>query len=353
MPLIVPALRLFLLFQNVFDTFKTVKPPARSHRTGEASPRAISQRKRDMKGCMAIWLLWCSCVVVEGFTDSTIGIVMPFYNELKAVIYLFQILTRARGAEPIYLHVMRPLVKPYVATLDWALDSGHLIGDFIALLISIPFGMIKSWWSPSSTQEETSTQTKEANVQSNISEPVVEEPPLQKPSQMANGVGLRTRGVRQASNGASGKSNPSRVARPNVPHSRSESANIQRPKIWRPPTNAYDDDEQPQRPAERRVVSESDSLAKGIPVKASTAPIAPRPVRNPSDSTADELSSPDPVPPVPLQPRVQRVVRPKAPVSHSLPNRTGRGGRRGTSDSLGRQDFGVSLERMRVSPTRT
>ena len=122
MALVVPILRLFLLFLNVFETFKTLKPPRRSPRTGEKTPRAISQRKRDMKGCMAIWLLWvsgfmslatvqftdqschffpsrniqCSCAVVEGFADSTVGIVMPFYNEIKAIIYLFQIITRAR-----------------------------------------------------------------------------------------------------------------------------------------------------------------------------------------------------------------------------------------------------------------
>ena len=58
MPLVVPALRLFLLFLNVYETFKTLKPPARSRRTGEQTPRAVSQRKRDMKGCMTIWLLW-------------------------------------------------------------------------------------------------------------------------------------------------------------------------------------------------------------------------------------------------------------------------------------------------------
>ena len=169
---------------------------------------------------------------------------MPFYSEIKAVIYLFQILTRARvwiflvsyissstnryttkGAEPIYLHVMRPLIKPYVATLDWALDSGHLFGDFIVLLISIPIGMITNWWSPSSHQEETPI--KEPDVPLDTSEAAAGEPSLQKPSQMTNGVGLRTRGARQASNGTSGKPNPSRVTRPNVIYSRSESANLQ------------------------------------------------------------------------------------------------------------------------------
>lgn len=58
MPLIVPALRLLLLFLNVYESFKTLQLPQRSARTGERTVRALTQRKRDMKGCMAIWLVW-------------------------------------------------------------------------------------------------------------------------------------------------------------------------------------------------------------------------------------------------------------------------------------------------------
>ena len=61
MSLIVPILRLSMLFLNVFDTFKRMKPPKPSaRRGGQPSVRAITQRKRDMKGCLAVWIVWVS-----------------------------------------------------------------------------------------------------------------------------------------------------------------------------------------------------------------------------------------------------------------------------------------------------
>ena len=59
MPLIVPILRLAYVFSNVFETFKTLRPaPPSSRNNGQPSLRALSQRKRAMKGCMAVWLCW-------------------------------------------------------------------------------------------------------------------------------------------------------------------------------------------------------------------------------------------------------------------------------------------------------
>lgn len=61
MGLVVLALRCYLVFQNVFITFKTLKlPPPSSRNGGRPSIRALTQRKRDMKGCMAIWIVWVS-----------------------------------------------------------------------------------------------------------------------------------------------------------------------------------------------------------------------------------------------------------------------------------------------------
>ncbi|SRR5229473_2085497 len=63
MGLVVHFLRCYLVFQNVFITFKTLKlPPPSSRNNGRPSIRALTQRKRDMKGCMAIWVVWVSCV---------------------------------------------------------------------------------------------------------------------------------------------------------------------------------------------------------------------------------------------------------------------------------------------------
>lgn len=61
MPLFVPVLRMFMLFLNVWDTYKTLKPPPTRIRNGKAEPpsvRSETQRKRDLKGCLAVWIIW-------------------------------------------------------------------------------------------------------------------------------------------------------------------------------------------------------------------------------------------------------------------------------------------------------
>lgn len=60
MPLFVPVLRLAMLFLNVYDSYKTLKfpPPSSRRNDGLPSVRAMTQRKRDMKGCLAVWIVW-------------------------------------------------------------------------------------------------------------------------------------------------------------------------------------------------------------------------------------------------------------------------------------------------------
>lgn len=59
MSLIVPIFRLAYVLSNVFETFKTLRPaPPSARNYGQPSLRALSQRKRAMKGCMAVWLCW-------------------------------------------------------------------------------------------------------------------------------------------------------------------------------------------------------------------------------------------------------------------------------------------------------
>ncbi|THH11896.1 hypothetical protein EW145_g324 [Phellinidium pouzarii] len=273
MPLVVPLLRFLLLFLNVFETFKTLKPPQRSARTGERTVRALSQRKRDMKGCMAIWLVWCSYSVMEGFADNTIGILMPFYNEIKAVIYLFQILTRARGAEPIYLHVMRPLVKPYVATLDWALELIQMVGDFVMLILSLPFSTFSAWWKPATKNVDA------PGPEEFIAKQQSERAPKSRIPSNGSTVDLRKRGSRHASNGLAvqnAAAGPSKIARLNgFPHSKSDATANQKHKVWRPPADAYEHDENYERPQyDRRVVSDSAASTRPPEVESSIPPVA-------------------------------------------------------------------------------
>ncbi|KAK7696181.1 hypothetical protein QCA50_000832 [Cerrena zonata] len=145
MPLIVPALRILFTFLNVFETFKTLKmPPPSSRNGGNPTVRAMSQRKRSMKGCLTVWLVWCCFMLYERTVDSIIGMFIPFYNEFKSLVILFLLLTRARSAEPIFLHVIRPLIKPYVTTLDALLYITHQAGDLVILVASIPIEFVVS-----------------------------------------------------------------------------------------------------------------------------------------------------------------------------------------------------------------
>lgn len=91
----------------------------------------------------------------ERTLDGIVGLFVPFYDQWKTLLILFFIFTRARvstnvshvypqkltmmqGSEPIYLHILRPCLKPYVATLDVLMSVTHNIGDFVLLLLSIP-----------------------------------------------------------------------------------------------------------------------------------------------------------------------------------------------------------------------
>lgn len=119
MPLVVPVLRLLMLFFNVFETYKTMKPARSSRRGGRSAIRALTNRKRDMKGCLAVWIVWvsnssvlarsllnhpqCCFAVYERTFESVLSLLVPFYNEIKSITLLFFIITRARVRTTVWL----------------------------------------------------------------------------------------------------------------------------------------------------------------------------------------------------------------------------------------------------------
>ncbi|KDR84264.1 hypothetical protein GALMADRAFT_236970 [Galerina marginata CBS 339.88] len=170
MPLFVPILRLLMLFLNVYDSYKTLKdPPTSSRNGGRPSVRAVSQRKRDMKGCLAVWIVWASLSMYERILENIIRLFVPFYDEFKSLGLLFLILTRARGAEPIYLHLIRPLIKPHTRTLDASLELMLMIGDFIFALSTYPVRLGLEWYRQrfgtyyESSESEQETQSESSN----------------------------------------------------------------------------------------------------------------------------------------------------------------------------------------------
>jgi len=124
----------------------------------------------------------------ERILESVISLFIPFYDEFKSLALLFLILTRARvgcnilshlsssnqltqGAEPIYLHLIRPLIKPYTRTLDATLDVLLMTGDFMFALSTYPIRLVLDWWNkryalyyePFETEQETQTETDSSN----------------------------------------------------------------------------------------------------------------------------------------------------------------------------------------------
>ena len=47
-----------------------------------------------------------------------------------------------QGAEPVYLHIMRPMIKPYSAPLDSLLEITDTFGDLVVLILAIPYHMV-------------------------------------------------------------------------------------------------------------------------------------------------------------------------------------------------------------------
>ena len=99
----------------------------------------------------------------ERMLEGIICLFIPFYDEVKSLCLLFLILTRARvslsspiarvksnvieqGAEPIYLHLVRPIIKPYTRTLDATLQLLLMVGDFLFALSTYPLHLALQWW---------------------------------------------------------------------------------------------------------------------------------------------------------------------------------------------------------------
>ncbi|TFK78501.1 hypothetical protein K466DRAFT_668419 [Polyporus arcularius HHB13444] len=147
MPVVVPVLRLAYVFLNVFETFKTLRlPPPSARNGGQPSARAMSARKRAMKGCMTVWVIWACFTLYERWVETFVWLFVPFYSELKSLFILFFLLTRAKGAEPVFLHVIRPLIKPYSGILDALFDALASFGDLFVLVASIPVNYVLGFY---------------------------------------------------------------------------------------------------------------------------------------------------------------------------------------------------------------
>ncbi|KAH7343436.1 hypothetical protein B0J17DRAFT_625146 [Rhizoctonia solani] len=144
--MLVLILSSYLLFQNVYSTYKALKPPKPSRKSKNGTDptvKAKHARKRELKGMLACWIVWSCWTGAEAIADRTIAVLTPFYSEIKMFLILFLIIGRSTMAEPILLHVIRPLVKPYYVSLDLFVDGFTSAADLAVLLFSSPLVWIK------------------------------------------------------------------------------------------------------------------------------------------------------------------------------------------------------------------
>ncbi|KAG8920634.1 hypothetical protein FRC01_000662 [Tulasnella sp. 417] len=161
-------LRLTLLAVNVLDTFKILRPPKPRKGGTEPSARALAVRKRGMKGILCVWIVTACWLSVESISDRTVIYLTPFYNEIKTLCFMFLIFSRAAGAEPILLKVIRPLLRPYIQTIDSVLELLFMVAAFVLDLVFVPITLLKDRWAAFSAaaaaDKESEPQEREARV---------------------------------------------------------------------------------------------------------------------------------------------------------------------------------------------
>ncbi|KAJ7102645.1 hypothetical protein C8R43DRAFT_231562 [Mycena crocata] len=248
MALIVPILRIMMLLLNIYETFKVLKRPRASPRnSGQPTVRALSQRKRNMKGCLAVWIVWCCFMTYERMAEGIVSLFIPFYDEFKSLVLLFLILTRARGAEPIYLHIIRPLLKPYTSTVDAIFDVARMFGDIAFLLSTYPFHLVATWWHNTFNHSEAPVE-QEANdgmyaeVQQAL-QTASYQVPVQPTSRRRSSGPIRD-GIQAASTFAAEQNT---VCRPRVSTELTEGFELpvlrHAHEIWHPPRSSYQDED--------------------------------------------------------------------------------------------------------------
>ncbi|KAG6877370.1 hypothetical protein C0993_008146 [Termitomyces sp. T159_Od127] len=251
MALFVHLLRILMLFLNIYDSYKTLRlPPPSSRNEGRPSQRALIQRKRDMKGCLAVWIVWMCIFMYEGYVEGLVSLFVPFYDEIKSLGLLFLIMTRAKGAEPIFLNFIRPLVKPYSPTIDLVLDLSRMFGDILFVVLAIPTEYVHVWYKKYVSRSDNSLYS-ETDSNPTTTTPLTGPVP-NNPSRVAeNGrhdhrpvrFSEKKRSHRKPSDDSDHQPSRSRTRVDQVGQRAQARIHLDPHQIWYPPPSSYTDEE--------------------------------------------------------------------------------------------------------------
>jgi hypothetical protein len=100
-----------------------------------------------------------------------------------------------QGAEAIFLHVIRPLIKPYTETVDLALEIVCMFGDVLFTLSSIPFKFALTWWQHLPWMRGHTIKEFEALVSSTTHQHALEESAVSRHRRPGSGALRHTRSV--------------------------------------------------------------------------------------------------------------------------------------------------------------
>lgn len=129
----------------------------------------------------------------------------------------------------MYLHILRPVVKPYTATLDTMLEFITQVGDLIFLLCAVPIHMVASAYS--AVRRRLSWRTSAATEETKAPEVPVEE----KQQGVSEHGETRTR--KRALHNAHLKA----AAEPPSPEVSIYATPRAAPELWQPPPAAFED----------------------------------------------------------------------------------------------------------------
>ncbi|GAA5948986.1 hypothetical protein JCM21900_003162 [Sporobolomyces salmonicolor] len=158
--MIVWVLKLLILFLNILNSHKALRPAPASARQDRSKPRAGQDaegtrpkrassaekvRRTRIKEGTIDWVIWVCFCLTEKLADRLMSWI-PFYSVSKACALVMLILWRGAGSQIMYDKLVRPTVKPWEGTLDLVgFVLGEVLDIALVVLLFAPRWVLEKW----------------------------------------------------------------------------------------------------------------------------------------------------------------------------------------------------------------
>lgn len=82
---------------------------------------------------------------------------VPFYSQVKILVYILMLLWRSAGAVVLYDKVLKPCIKPYEPALDFVGGMAGAVVDYAFTLVLYLPKWIKASWTRRTEKREVDT----------------------------------------------------------------------------------------------------------------------------------------------------------------------------------------------------